>query len=400
MSWRCTKIRSTAPKSERFHGDSLEPVPNKDSEKAKKGPRKRSDASGGRRVPENHPKQVLVHELPEEERRCTFCGKIFTQAAFTKKGATVIKMQITLTVTEHHQACYEPTCDCQIPKLTTAPAPPRAMSRSLYSDDLWLTLMMMKYSQQIPTNRCIEWLAMHGLDQVSPSTICAGFARISEIFSPLDALIIDHNRQAAWWLADESGLKVFVKRQEREGRHWAVWQVRSCDTVVYMLSSTQQASEILTYFADAPNGEVLLSDRAQTFKTLDIWFAIAFCWAHMRRDFVRTGKYCKGNRSWAVQWLARIRQVYRIFRRRKKEPPGSDAFLHATAKKQKAKTSIRKILYLEIAQNNLKKERRKILTSLDTHWTGLWTFIEDCRLPIDNNETEQGFRPLAVTIWQ
>lgn len=395
-------------KSERFAGDRLNPSERsagkegdaggkREGNRGKKGPRKRSKYSGGRSKPQKEADEIVLHELPMSERKCPFCGRPYAAAPYTREGSTVIEMCIRFIVVEHRQACYESTCDCHIPKIIVTPRTPRAMTRSLYSDDLWLNLLCMKYAQQIPTNRCIEWLAMHGIENVSPSTLCAGFARMSNMFSAVDQMIIEHNQQADWWAADESGLKVFVERTEREGRHWAVWQVRSSDTSVFMLSSTKEANEILAYFVDAPNGEVLLTDRAQTFKTLDLWFAIAFCWAHMRRDFVRLGRYCKGNRCWAIDWLGRIRKVYRIFKRRKKEPPDSDQYSEETKNLLQEKMHIRTILDRELTLEELPAGRRKILNSLDRHWEGLWRFIEDARLPIDNNDTEQGFRPLART---
>ncbi len=363
--------------------------------KRKKGPRKRSKHSGGRGKPQKKADEIVIHDLPEDDRKCPFCGRRYAATQYTREGSTVIEMHIRMVVVEHRQACYESTCDCHIPKIIVAPRTPRAMKRSLYSDDLWLNLLCMKYAQQIPTNRCIEWLAMHAIRKVSPSTLCAGFARMSSMFSAVDQMIIEHNQQASWWAADESGLKVFIERAEREGRHWAVWQIRSADSSVFMLSSTKEANEILAYFVDAPNGEVLLTDRAQTFKTLDLWFAIAFCWAHMRRDFVRLGKYYKGNRCWAIDWLGRIRKVYRLFKRRKKDPPDSDGYREKTMQLLKEKADIRTILDQELALKELPTGRRKILNSLARHWEGLWRFIEDARLPIDNNDTEQGFRPLA-----
>lgn len=402
-------------KSERFHGDNLEPSakskketdssenkssnsddqPQTAGKNPKKKPKERSPNCGGRRAPEGHPEETVVHKLPEADRRCGQCGKVYAEAAFTQEGSTVIEMQIIFKIVKHRQACYEPTCDCATPGIIATPRTARAMARSVYGDDFWLNMLIMKYAQQIPSNRSIEWLDMHGLKDVSSSTICSGYGRMSTMMIPLDQLIIDHNRDATHWAADESGLKVFVEREEREGKHWAVWQMRSIDTAVYMLSSTQEAKEILAYFAETTNGEVLLSDRAQTFKTLDLWFTIAFCWAHMRRDFVRVGKYHKGNRCWAIQWLARIRNVYRLFRNRKKEPPDSARFAELTEELKKAKEQIRTILDDELSQEKLPTKRRKVLESLNRHWKGLWLFIEDIRLPMDNNEVEQGFRCLA-----
>lgn len=402
-------------KSERFHGDNLEPSSrSKDKESSDKGskedsdappqtagknpkkkPKERSPNCGGRRTPEGHPEETVVNELPEAGRRCGQCGKVYGKAAFTQEGSTVIEMQIIFRIVKHRQACYEPTCDCAGPGIIVAPRAARAMARSVYGDDFWLNMLIMKYAQQIPSNRSIEWLDMHGLKDVSSSTVCSGYGRMSTMMTPLDQLIIDHNRDATHWAADESGLKVFVEREEREGKHWAVWQIRSTDSVVYMLSSTQEAKEILAYFAETTNGDLLLSDRAQTFKTLNLWFVIAFCWAHMRRDFVRVGKYHKGNRCWAIAWLARIRNVYRLFGNRKKAPPDSAGFAELTEELKKAKKQIRTILDGELGQETLPSKRRKVLESLDRHWTGLWHFIEDVRLSMDNNEVEQGFRCLA-----
>lgn len=402
-------------KSERFHGDNLEPSskpkakensdksskqdsdapPQTAGKNPKKKPKERSPDCGGRHTPEGHPEETVIHELPEADRRCGRCGKVYAETTFTQEGSTVIEMQVTFRIVKHRQACYRPTCDCDSSGIIVAPRALRAMTRSLYGDDFWLNMLIMKYAQQIPSSKSIGWLDMHGLKDVSSSTISFGYGRMSTIMAPLDEMIIEHNRDATHWAADESGLKVFVEREEREGKHWAVWQIRSVDTAVYMLSSTQEAKEILAYFADTANGEVLLSDRAQTFKTLDHWFAIAFCWAHMRRDFVRVGKYHKGNRCWAIAWLARIRSVYRLFRNRKKEPPDSPRFADLTVKLKNEKEKILTVLTEELNQDKLPEKRRKTLQSLKNHWKGLWLFIEDVHLRMDNNEVEQGFRCLA-----
>jgi len=43
---------------------------------------------------------------------------------------------------------------------------------------------------------------------------------------------------------------------------------------------------------------------------------LVFCWAHVRRDFVRVGKGWPELKSWALQWLRRIRDLYRWHRQR------------------------------------------------------------------------------------
>ncbi len=41
---------------------------------------------------------------------------------------------------------------------------------------------------------------------------------------------------------------------------------------------------------------------------------LAFCWAHVRRDFVRVGKGYPELAAWALMWLRQIRVLYRLIR--------------------------------------------------------------------------------------
>ena len=39
---------------------------------------------------------------------------------------------------------------------------------------------------------------------------------------------------------------------------------------------------------------------------------LAFCWSHVRRDFIRVGKGWPELKTWALEWLRRIRRLYRL----------------------------------------------------------------------------------------
>src|SRR5208283_552970 len=65
---------------------------------------------------------------------------------------------------------------------------------------------------------------------------------------------------------------------------------------------------------------VLMVDRYSAYKAM-IWvkdgvIVLAFCWAHVRRDFIRVGKGWPKLKTWALEWLRRIRVLYRVNRRR------------------------------------------------------------------------------------
>ena len=50
----------------------------------------------------------------------------------------------------------------------------------------------------------------------------------------------------------------------------------------------------------------------------------------------------------------------------------------------------------ELAQNNLGRLRRKVLTSLQAHWPGLTLFADHPQIPMDNNGAERAIRPGTI----
>ena len=50
----------------------------------------------------------------------------------------------------------------------------------------------------------------------------------------------------------------------------------------------------------------------------------------------------------------------------------------------------------ELADDKLREPCRKVLTSLNGHWSGLTLFVDDPRIPLDNNYGERLIRNPAV----
>ena len=78
---------------------------------------------------------------------------------------------------------------------------------------------------------------------------------------------------------------------------------------------------------DVPEGHftagvcvVLMVDRLASYKAMAPVKAglilLAFCWAHVRRDFIGVAKGFPKLKPWAIEWLKLIRQAYRCNRKR------------------------------------------------------------------------------------
>src|SRR5260370_3137652 len=77
--------------------------------------------------------------------------------------------------------------------------------------------------------------------------------------------------------------------------------------------------------------------------------SLVFCWAHVRRDFVRVGKGCPELKSWALDWLRRIRDLYRWNRQRLAQPPDPAA----QAGLEQAVAAMKQQLATELAKPSL-----------------------------------------------
>jgi transposase len=141
---------------------------------------------------------------------------------------------------------------------------------------------------------------------------------------------------------------------------------------------------------------VLLVDRYAAYKALaqvkNGTLVLAFCWAHVRRDFVQVGKGWPELKPWALSWLQRIRKLYRLNRQRLQAPADTTA----DAALRSAVTAMHECAATELADAARREPQRKVLTSLQDHWSGLTRFVADRRIPMDNNASERRLRGPAL----
>jgi transposase len=116
----------------------------------------------------------------------------------------------------------------------------------------------------------------------------------------------------------------------------------------------------------------------------------------VRRDFVGVGKSWSELTPWALSWLRRIRHVYQVNRERLRHRLGSAKFQAQDALLHQAVEAMRAEAVKELSDPQLRQPCRKVLESLQEHWTGLLRFVEDPRIPMDNNASERAGRGPAV----
>lgn len=361
-------------------------------------PRRRGQQPGsrghGRRRRASLPTEELRCELPAEEQRCAQCGQPFEPFPGTEDSEEIHwEQRVVRRVVR--RARYRRTCRCRAtPGIVTAPAPAKLIPKGLFSVGFWVWLILEKFLFQRPLHRVRQVLALQGL-RVSQGTLTGGLARLSELVRPLYTGILERNRAGGHWHMDETRWLVFESVEGKTGYRWWLWVATTQDTCVYLLDPSRGARVPREHLGPDARG-ILNADRYSAYKALLGWVRIAYCWAHVRRDFMGVqGPHARG-RAWARDWVERIDRLFDLNRIRLRVVLDPDVFAVRDRALRGALESMAGIRESELGNADLEPVQRKILKSLRNHWEGLTLFADHPEIPMDNNEAERHLRPPVV----
>lgn len=344
------------------------------------------------------PAREELIDLPEDAKVCDCCGKPLADLGY-RDDSEQIEIETVVYRRVVRRKRYRRTCDCAGRQRTvTAPLPPKLLPKSIYGTSVWMHLLLEKFHLQRPTHRTIEQLRLLGLSLAS-GTITDGLKRIEPLFTPLYEAILAHHVQSAYFQADETRWQVFVEKAGKIGHRWWLWLFAGEDSVVFVLDPSRSHDVPQSHFSDNVQG-VMMVDRYSSYKAMrqvkEGRLLLAYCWAHVRRDFVRVGKGYPELKAWALQWLGRIRELYRLNRERLRYALDSPEFAAADALLRQHVAVMAAQRDAELAADKLRQPCRKTLDSLKEHWSGLTLFVDDPRIPMDNNYSERLIRNPAV----
>lgn len=123
---------------------------------------------------------------------------------------------------------------------------------------------------------------------------------------------------------------------------------------------------------------------------------LAFCWAHVRRDFLTVARGWPEQEGWALGGVERIGQIDRLTEERRAAREQAYSYACADDELRNAVGALQPQGEAELAQEDLHPARRKVLESLGNHWTGLTVFVEHPEVPLDNNTAERAPRGPVV----
>lgn len=355
-----------------------------------------------RRKNERLPVTEEFIELSDSQCACPRCGEPL--AANGSEDSEQIEIEVRAYRRRIRRRRGQRKCSCGGPRTVVAPLPPKLIPKGALGTSVWVELLLGKHLSHQPIERQLAAWRRLNLN-LSAGTIADGLKRLEPMFTSLYEALLARAAAAGFAQADETRWLVFIDQEGKTGHRWWLWAFLTDEVAAFRLDPTRSHDVPEKHFAARVDGPadgplVLMVDRYSAYKAMGLvhegQILLAFCWAHVRRDFVRVGKGWTELVPWAVAWLQRIRQLYHDQRQRLSHAAGTAEFAAADAALRTTLAQMRDQAVQELADSKLRPPCRKALISLQEHWLGLTRFVDDLRIPLDNNAAERVQRGPAV----
>lgn len=375
------------------------------------GKRRRGQQPGsrghGRRDYSHLPGDERVHEPDPETLVCPSCGAAYV--AFGQESSEQIDWQVVVRRVVHHRPTYRRGCDCtQATGVVAAPAPPRPIRKGRFTSGFVARLVVAKFAFGLPVNRIVSMLESEGAS-FAPGTLCGTLKQVAGLFAPAADAIRARNAAGSHLHIDETSWKVFEPLVGKANNRWWLWVFVGADTTVFAIKPGRGASVVAEHVgidldAEIPtvgggDGLVISSDFYTPYQRLgrDVEGVVnAWCWAHMRRYFLRAGNADPDLQRWAQDWLERIGRLFTAHRAWACAAAGSRVEAAAYSDLTDLVGRIDDLRTTQAADAGLPAAAAKVLATLAREWDGLLSFLDHPGVPLDNNTAERGLRRPVV----
>ena len=354
-------------------------------------------ARAGRRDYSHLPRAEVIWDF-EGGYCCPECG-----APFTPLGSDHVTEQldwlVVVRVAVHCRRRYRRDCGCRVPATVTAPGPPKAIGKGLFSNGFLAMLFTERFAAGRSMNSLVTGLARQGAD-VAPGTLAGACAQAGALLAPLEEAIAARSR-GSWHLhADETTWRVFAPREGNGPAKWWLWVFLGPDTVCFVMDPTRSGAVLARHAGIDQDTGQLAADQDGGPRRLVIssdFYAVyqsagkkadglvnLYCWAHIRRYFVRAGDANPAQLAcWTAAWLERIKVLYAAHAQltaawEHAAAPAPRQAQAAAARLEEASAAWDEALAVidearkkQMAAPGLQEPAKKALATLDREWDGL-----------------------------
>ena len=372
-----------------FELGELEQLLEERQEEAKPRRRRRN---GRRLLPDNLPREEIVHELPESERLCPHDGQPM-QVIRYEESKQLDYEPAKLKVIVHKRAVYGCPAKHDEAKLVTAPKPPQPIEKGLAAPGLLAAMSLGKFGDHLPGYRLEDILSRRGVE-IRRSTIYDWLAAAADLVEPLVAMMREQVLQSKVIHTDDTQVKLIDKSmsETRTARFWAYVGDRGHPYIIYDFTETRERhgpQQFLQSFqgylqADAYGGYdgVYVASGGAIVEVA--------CWAHCRRYWWKAREHDPDRAHHVLAVINKLYEVERATKEKSSEERQAARIEHAAP----LLTDLH--AWLDEQEFLPKSQIGKAATYTRNQWMALNRYIEDGDLSIDNNISERAVKPVAI----
>src|SRR5262249_56913831 len=146
---------------------------------------------------------------------------------------------------------------------------------------------------------------------------------------PVYRALAEHSRRQPLWHADETRWQVFATVAGKVGYRWYLGAFHAAAVVVFVPAQGRAHDVPEAYLGPDARG-LRVVDRYQAYQAIAQvkhgLSVLAFCWAHVRRDFLTVARTGPEQEGWARGGVERIGAVYRLHDARRAAREDAAAF--------------------------------------------------------------------------
>lgn len=349
------------------------------------------------------PIEVVTHTLPEEERVCPFCGgQLKEWAGQFEESEEITVVGVEYKIVKHRRQKLVCDCDTQV---VTAPGPVKLIRGGRYSIDFAVHVAESKYLDHLPLERQVRAMGRAGLE-IDSQTLWDQIEILARHLEPTYRALCRKVMESEVVYADESRWQVMSRQGSTR---WWTWCVASDEVATYRIARSRGAKVAREIFEGF--GGVAMVDGYGAYQSLEkatragpgpriTW---AHCWAHVRRKFLEAED---SNSELSTIAVDLIGELYAIEREVPAIGPGMPEDererrlnLRRKLRDEKSRPKVRELRdwALEVRGSVLPQSKLgKAIGYMLNLWGGLTVFLDDPRVPLDNNAAERALRGVVV----
>lgn len=271
-----------------------------------------------------------------------------------------------------------------------AKAPLAVVPGGHYGPGVYAHVITAKCADSLPLYRIERMLERAGCP-IARSTLCQIFHRGAELLEPIYKRILERAKNDPYLHADETTLKVQQRGTCLTG--W-IWAILSKDAIAYAFDKTRKG-EVAERLIGGTEGYLVIDGYAGYNGVIgDSGRIRVGCWGHARRKFFEAMNAA----PFAREALDLIVELYRI-EHRAAERDILGAPEHHLLRQSESKPIVELIeAWIDEHHDNFppKSKIGKALTYATNQRKELKRFLQDPKLPLDNNFAERGLRIVAI----